>query len=106
MPFGKKKRQCEEAKILLCIHTLACVEAAAFQRQRGTAQLGQSQALSCIPAWVRWKPQSLVTSSPGGRSVVGPCRNGIFQPARPIFQKEQPIFVLGWGEAPEAVGGV
>lgn len=40
------------------------------------------------------------------RNTVGPYRNSIFQPACPIFWKDQPIFVLGWGEAPEAVGGV
>lgn len=39
-------------------------------------------------------------------SSTVPCRKCIFQPVHPIFWKDQPIFVLDWGQAPEAVGGV
>lgn len=34
-----------------------------------------------------------------GRSMAGPCRNGIFQASPTIFWKDQPIFVLD-GERP------
>lgn len=104
MPFGKEKnvgsssirRQHEEGKLLLCTCTLAHAGAVALRQHWGTA-------------WpkARRKPQSLATSSSGAEARWVPAGMAFSSlPACPVFGKDQPIFVLGWGDVPKAVAGV
>lgn len=100
-PLGRKnigslscRRRHEEATLVLSTRTRA--EAVAPWQQRD----GALHDAGLFPASLPGPAEATVTCHISwGRSMAGPCRNGIFQASPHIFWKDQPIFVLD-GERP------
>lgn len=96
MPFGTERHRLLELQEVarvgstrLSAHTRA--EAVAPWQQRDSGLFPASlpgPAEATVTCHISW-----------GRSMAGPCRNGIFQASPTIFWKDQPIFVLD-GERP------
>lgn len=101
-PFGKEKHR------LLELQEVARGGSTAAEQAHTCRGCGGSLAAE---GWSTARCWALPVSLPGpagatvtcriswGRSMAGPCRNGIFQAAPTIFWKDQPIFVLD-GERP------